>query len=101
MQPKTREVLLLKANGMLSKQIAFKLAVHRRTVEWHIKSACKELKANNSTHAVALAMRDGLIMASEIGCMLILCWAGLFGNVDLRRGPSTVVARIARREVIV
>ena len=102
MQPKTKEVLTLKANGLLSKQIAAKLNVHRRTVEWHVKSACIELEALNSVHAVAIAMRDGLILASEIGCVILLCWSGLNGDVDIRRGPVLRhMSRTARRELIV
>jgi DNA-binding CsgD family transcriptional regulator len=101
MQSKTREVLKMKANGMLSKQIAAKLNIHRRTVEWHMQMACMELGAKNSYHAVAIAVRDGLILASEIGCILLLCCSGLFFDEDARRGPVNQVCRSARREVIV
>ena len=101
MKPATRETLILKANGLLSKQVASKLCIHRRTVEWRIKSACEELGAKNLTHAVAIAMKKGLILASEIGCILLLCNASFFGGVDVRRGPSVRnISRTARREVI-
>ncbi len=101
MKPKTREVLVMKANGQMNKQIASKLDIHVRTVQWHIESARRELKAYNSVHAVAIAMRDGLILAGEIGCILILCWSGLTGDADARRGPSPTASRTARREMIV
>ena len=102
MQPKTREVLMLKANGMLSKQIASELGIHRRTVEWHLKSACNELEAVNTVHAVAIAMRNKLILAGEIGCIVILCWSGLTGDTESRRGPVVRnMSRTARRESIV
>jgi len=102
MQPKTREVLLLKANGRLSKQISSDLGIHCRTVQWHIKIACDELNAKNAIHAVAIAMRNKLIFASEIGCVILLCWSGLFGDVDARRGPVVRnMSRTARRETIV
>lgn len=102
MQPKTKEVLTLKANGLSSKQAASKLSLHRRTIEWHVKQACNELGANNAIHAVALAMKNGLILASEIGCIMILCWSSMTGSVDLRRAPTARnVTRTARREVIV
>lgn len=101
MKPKTKQVLVMKANGLLNKQIAAMLDVHVRTIQWHIESARRELKALNSVHAVAIAMRDGLILAGEIGCILILCWSGLVGDADARRGPSSQTAsRTARREVI-
>lgn len=101
MNNKTREVLVMRANGLLVKQIAEKLNIHRRTVDWHIQSACAELKAFNSCHAIAIAMRDGLILAGEISCILILCWSSLMGSTDARRGPSPTAARTARREVII
>ena len=98
MQPKTREVLMMKANGLMSKQIASKLNIHRRTVEWHLKSACQELKALNSVHAVAIAMRDGLILAGEIGCIVLLCWNAAGNNIEVRRNHNPPQCRIARRE---
>ena len=102
MQPKTREVLMLKANGKLSKQIANELGIHRRTVEWHLEAAKKELEAKNTVHAVAIALRDKIILAGEIACVVLLCWSGLSGDTDARRGPIVRnMARTARREVIV
>jgi len=102
MQPKTKEVLVLRANGMQSKQIAPKLNIHRRTVEWHLKNARDELGAKNTVHAVAIAMRDGLILTGEICCIMILCWSGLVGGDDMRRGPvARNTSRTARREFIV
>lgn len=102
MNNKTREVLVMRANGLLVKQIAEQLNIHRRTVDWHIKSACMELKAFNSCHAIAIAMRDGLILVGEVGCIVLLCWSGLVGNIDARRGPSPAAsARTSRREVII
>jgi len=102
MQPKTKEVLTLKANGFNSNQVASKLKLHRRTVEWHLNQACNELGAKNTIHAVALAMKSGLILAGEIGCILLLCWSAMAGNVDLRRAPTVRnLTRTARREVVV
>ncbi len=102
MQPKTKEVLTLKANGLSSKQVSSSLGLHRRTIEWHLSNACNELGAKNTIHAVALALKNGLILASEIGCIFILCWSALADNVDLRRAPTARnVTRTARREFIV
>ncbi len=102
MQPKTKEVLTLKANGLMTKQVSSKLAIHRRTVDWHIAKACEELGAKNTVHAVAIAIKKGLILASEIGCIVLLCGLSMMNNVDARRGPIVRnMARTARREVIV
>ena len=101
MKPNTKEVLVMKANGLLSKQIASKLSVHRRTVEWRIKAACNELGAKNITHAVAIAIKKGIILASEITCALILCGSAFMGSVEVRRGPSVRnTTRTAKREFI-
>ncbi|AUG84925.1 hypothetical protein MAELSTROM_5 [Pseudoalteromonas phage Maelstrom] len=102
MQPKTKEVLTLKANGLSSKQVCAKLSLHRRTVEWHLSQACNELGASNTVHAVALAMKNGLILGGEIGCIILLCWSAFSGSVDLRRAPTARnITRTAMREFIV
>ena len=102
MQEKKRQILIAKANGKFSKQIAHEFSIHRRTVEWNLESACKELGAKNTIHAVAIAMRDKLILAAEIGCIVILCWSGLTGDTDLRRAPTArSVSRTVRRESVV
>ena len=47
-------------------------------------------------------MRNKLILAGEIGCVILLCWSGLAGDVDARRGPVVRnMSRTARRETIV
>ena len=43
---RVREILLLKANGKQSKEIAYDLDLHIRTVETHIATAKKELEAS-------------------------------------------------------
>lgn len=58
---KQLEVLKLVADGLLTKQIAGKLGLSPRTVEAHRDSASKKLGALTSAHAVAIALRDGLI----------------------------------------
>lgn len=102
MNKTTREVLIMKANGLQSKQISDKLGLHLRTVEYHLNSARKELNAKTVCHAIAKAMRDGLIVSGEIGMVLLLSWSCLFGQVDIRRGPRPpTVSRQVRRESIV
>ena len=103
MTPKTRQVLLMKANGMQSKQIAFDLDIHVRTIEHHLKLARTELCAKTTCHAVAKAIKSGVISAGEIGMVIILSWSCFTNapNVDLRRGPSVSVSRTVRRETVV
>lgn len=102
MKEKTRQVLVLKANGLQSKQIADKLNLHRRTVEEHLRNARKEMNAKTLYQAIARAVRDGVITAGEIGIVAFLSWACFFGQVDVRRGPQPpTISRAARRESII
>jgi len=94
--PRVRQVLVMKANGKQSKEIAYDLDLHIRTVESHIATAKKELEARTVTQAVARAIKYGLISIGEIGMVLILCWGALDGDVDERRAPRTPT-RIVRQ----
>lgn len=99
---RVREILLLKANGKQSKEIAYDLDLHIRTVELHIAKAKKDLKARTVTHAVVKAIKYGFISISEVGLVLILCWGVLDGDIDARRAPRppTRIVRQFRREVV-
>lgn len=56
-----REVLALVAQGKSAWQIGELLSIAKRTVDDHAQTAFFKLGAVNRTHAVAIAMRDGLI----------------------------------------
>jgi len=56
-----REVLTWAAQGKSAQDIAEILGISKRTVEEHTHSACRKLNAANRTHAVAVAMHEGLI----------------------------------------
>ena len=55
------EVLLWVANGKAAWEIAEILDIAKRTVDEHVQTAVRKLGATNRPHAVALALRDGLI----------------------------------------
>lgn len=59
----TREldVLQLLRDGNRNKQIAFLLSIAETTVNFHIKNLVSKLQANDRTHAVAIAIRRGLL----------------------------------------
>lgn len=97
---RTKEILIMKANGKQSKEIAYDFDLHIRTVELHIAKAKKDLKARTVTHAVVKAIKYGFISISEVGLVLILCWGVLDGDIDARRAPRTPTraARQFRRE---
>ncbi len=56
-----REILSLIADGRSTKETAFALAISFNTVKKHMDSVLRKLEARNRTHAVAQAIRKGLI----------------------------------------
>jgi LuxR family quorum sensing-dependent transcriptional regulator len=59
--PRQRDVLVLVAQGMSAREIADVLHIAKRTVDEHVDNAIRKLGAFNRTHAVAIALRDGII----------------------------------------
>lgn len=55
------EVLRWVARGKSAWEIGEILGITKRTVDLHVQTAVRKLGAFNRTHAVALALRDGLI----------------------------------------
>ena len=55
------EVLRWVANGKSAWEIGEILDITKRTVDEHVHAAVRKLGAANRTHAVAIALRDGLI----------------------------------------
>lgn len=65
LSPRGLECLALAALGMSDKRIAIEIGRSVDTVRFHMKSVIAQLDAVNRTHAVALAIRDGLIPAPD------------------------------------
>ena len=61
LSPREREVLQWVSQGKSSREISALLGISSRTVNEHVTSAVRKLRANNRTHAVAIALRDRLI----------------------------------------
>lgn len=59
--PREHECLLWLTAGRTNKEIAHILSLSEKTVEHHIKRACKKLHVTNRTHAVARAMTFQLL----------------------------------------
>ncbi len=59
--PREVEVLRLGADGATSEEIATALHLTEHTVKSHLKRIQGKLGARNRTHAVAMALRSGLI----------------------------------------
>ncbi len=56
-----REVLTLAADGLTNKEIAYRLGISERTVQFHINSIFNKTTTNSRTEAVALALRNSWI----------------------------------------
>jgi DNA-binding NarL/FixJ family response regulator len=61
--PREREVLTLAAGGLTNKEIAYRLGISERTVQFHINSVFNKTATNSRTEVVVLALRNGWIDA--------------------------------------
>ena len=59
--PREHQVLTLAAEGLTNKEIAYRLGISDRTVQFHINSIFNKTTTNSRTEAVALALRSGWI----------------------------------------
>ena len=55
------EIMDLLAQGLTGEQVADRLVLSSETVKTHIRNAMSKLEANTRVHAVAIALREGLI----------------------------------------
>jgi DNA-binding NarL/FixJ family response regulator len=60
------EVLTLLADGLTTRQLAAKLCCSERTVKGTIHEVVTRLKLSNRTHAVAYALRSGVLLAASL-----------------------------------
>lgn len=65
--PREIDVLVAVANGNLEASVASLLGISRETVRTHLGNTRRKLAARNTTHAVALAIREGLLPGFEGG----------------------------------
>jgi len=56
-----REVLSWTAQGKTAGEIGSILSISARTIEWHIQKARRKINAVNVVHAIALAIKAGVI----------------------------------------
>ena len=59
--PREIEVLTLACEGLTNKEIAYRLGISGRTVQFHINSIFNKTTTSSRTEAVALALRKGWI----------------------------------------
>ena len=61
-----REVLLLAAKGLSSKEVAKRLFISERTVQTHLASIYDKLGSRNKTEALLLALKYGVVTLEEL-----------------------------------
>jgi DNA-binding NarL/FixJ family response regulator len=57
--PREMEVLSLAAQGLTNKEIAYRLGISDRTVQFHMRSIFDKTATESRTEAVAVALRNG------------------------------------------
>jgi DNA-binding NarL/FixJ family response regulator len=65
LSPREMEILKLVAEGNANKGIAYTLKISEQTIKNHITSILRKLNANDRTHAVVTAIRQGWISVGE------------------------------------
>jgi DNA-binding NarL/FixJ family response regulator len=59
LSPRETEVLALASEGLTNKEIAYRLGISDRTVQFHINSIFNKTGTKSRTEAVALGVRNG------------------------------------------
>ena len=60
-----REIIQLLAGGLTGDEVADRLYLSGETVKTHIRNAMAKLEARNRVHAIAIALREGLISSAN------------------------------------
>ena len=63
--PRERQVLELAALGLTNKEIAYRLGISERTVQFHLNSVFNKTGTSSRTEAVSLAMQNGWIQPMQ------------------------------------
>lgn len=63
--PREAEVLGLTSEGLTNKEIAYRLGLSERTIQYHLNSVFNKTGTNSRTEAVALALRNGWLSLSS------------------------------------
>ena len=64
--PREHQVLSLAAQGLTNKEIAYRLGISERTVQFHMNSIFNKTATDSRTEAVALGLRNGWIPPFEL-----------------------------------
>jgi DNA-binding NarL/FixJ family response regulator len=64
LSPREFQVLSLAAQGLTNKEIAYRLGISERTVQFHVNSIFNKTTTSSRTEAVAFALRKGWLSAN-------------------------------------
>jgi DNA-binding NarL/FixJ family response regulator len=64
--PRERQVLGLAAEGLTNKEIAYRLNLSERTIQFHMNSIFNKTATQSRTQAVAMALRSGWLEESAV-----------------------------------
>jgi DNA-binding NarL/FixJ family response regulator len=67
LSPREREIIDLLAQGLTGEQVADRLVLSSETVKTHIRNAMAKLEASTRVHAIAIALREGMIQPPADG----------------------------------
>ena len=62
--PREMEVLGLAAEGLTNKEIAYRLGLSERTIQFHMNSVFNKTGTNSRTEAVVVALKNGWLESS-------------------------------------
>ncbi|MBF0299900.1 MAG: response regulator transcription factor [Oligoflexia bacterium] len=60
------EVLILLSKGFSNKELAYRLSISDRTVQFHVKSLFDKFSASSRTEVVTKALSEGIISTKEL-----------------------------------
>jgi DNA-binding NarL/FixJ family response regulator len=63
LSPRELEVLTLVVKGLTNKEIAYRLGLSQRTIQFHLNSIFNKTDTNSRTEATALALKRGWLRA--------------------------------------
>lgn len=95
-----KEVLLWHARGKSSEVCAQIMGVSPRTISNQLVSCREKLYANNTTHAVAKAIKKGVIKLSDVYLIAAVLFAGTVSDMDATitrirlRQPQVRISRV-------
>ena len=98
--PRQRETLVNRINCETNSVVAGKMKVSDKTVDAHLSEVRRKLGCKTTEHAIARAIKYGIVKYAEIGLIAFLCVGGITSG-ELRTNrtqPRPPISRVRRQE---